>query len=69
MEDYVAEAVARQMLKDDPAVAAEFNRRLATDPVFAQSPSARLEFFYRRHPAWDERYNLYPIYRTATVVH
>lgn len=63
MEDYVAEAVGREMLANDPALAAEFERRLATDPQFAVSPQTRLEFFYRRHPSWDERLNLYPIMR------
>jgi hypothetical protein len=24
-----------------------------------------LEFFYRRHSSWDERFNLYPVFRTA----
>ena len=62
MEDYVAEAVAREMLRD-PAVKAEFERRLREDTTFAQSPAARLEFFYRRHPSWDERYQLYPVLR------
>lgn len=62
MEDYVAEAVAREMLRD-PAVKAEFGRRLREDTAFAQSPAARLEFFYRRHPSWDERYQLYPVLR------
>ena len=64
MEAYVAEDVGRQMLEKDPAVRAEFERRLSEDPSFAQSPAARLEFFYRRHPSWDERYNLYPVLRT-----
>ena len=62
MEDYVAEDVAREML-NDPAVAAEFKRRLETDPEFAKSKSERLEFFHRRHPSWDERHNLYPVMR------
>lgn len=62
MEDYVAEAVAREMLRD-PAVKAEFDRRLREDTAFAESPAARLEFFYRRHPSWDERYQLYPVLR------
>lgn len=62
MEDYVAEDVARTMLKDK-SIRAEFERRLASDPAFAKDPQARLEFFYRRHPAWDVRYNLYPVYR------
>ena len=64
MEDYVAEMVAEDMLKKDPAVKKEFERRLAEDPAFAASPNARLDFFYQRSPSWDERLNLYPVYRT-----
>lgn len=64
MEDYVAEDVARQMLATDPALKAEFDRRLAEDAAFAASPQTRLEFFYRRHPSWDERFRLYPVLRT-----
>lgn len=63
MEGYVIEAVARQMLAADPQLRGEFERKLREEPDFAASPEARLEFFYRRHPAWDERYNLYPVYR------
>jgi len=63
MESYVAEAVAEEMLKD-PAVRAEFEKRVASDPEFARSRVARLDFFYARHPSWDDRYNLYPVYRT-----
>ena len=67
MEDYVAEQVAREQLAKDPALAAEFHRRLGSDPEFAKSPAARLEFFYRRHPSWDERYMLYPVVRVAAA--
>ena len=63
MESYVAEEVAEEMLRKDPAVRKAFEERLSQDPDFAHSPAARLDFFYRRHPAWDERYNLYPVYR------
>jgi hypothetical protein len=63
MEDYVLEDVAEQMLKD-PAIKAEFDRRLK-DPAFAKSPHERVEFFYRKHPSWDEQLNLVPIYRVA----
>ena len=62
MEPYVAEQVALQMLHD-PAVEKEFNAKLAADDAFAKNPNARLDFFYRRHASWDERYNLYPVYR------
>ena len=65
MEDYVAEAVAREMLAADPALRQQFEGRLANDPAFAASPEARLEFFYRLHESWDERYNLYPVMRLS----
>lgn len=67
MEPYVAEQVAEEMLAKDAATAAEFKRRLAEDADFAQSPEARLEFFFRRHPAWDERRDLYPVFRANTA--
>lgn len=63
MEAYVAEDVAQQLLKTDPAVRKEFEKRLSEDPEFARDPNARLDFFYRRHSAWDDRYDLYPVYR------
>jgi hypothetical protein len=64
MEEYVAEDVAREQLAADPALAAEFRRKVETDEAFAKNPHARLEFFARRHPSWDERLNLYPVMRT-----
>jgi hypothetical protein len=63
MEAYVTEDVAAGMLENDPALRMEFDRRLATDAAFARNPAARLDFFYQRHPSWDERFNLYPVYR------
>ena len=63
MEAYVAEQVAREMLAKDPALRAEFETRLREDATFAADPNARLDFFYRRHSAWDERVNLYPVLR------
>ncbi|MFP7721353.1 M14 family metallopeptidase [Lysobacter sp. A3-1-A15] len=67
MEPYVAEAVAREMLAADPALKATFERRLREDAAFAKDPSARLDFFYRRHSAWDDRFNLYPVLRVDTA--
>jgi hypothetical protein len=68
MEEYVAEDVAREQMARDPALAAEFRRRVDTDADFAKNPHARLEFFARRHASWDERLNLYPVMRTDTVL-
>jgi Zinc carboxypeptidase len=67
MEAYVAEQVGADMLAHDPAVAADFKKRLAEDPQFAASASARLEYFHRRSPSWDERLNLYPVYRVPAA--
>jgi len=66
LEDYVAEIVAEEMLKN-PEIAAAFKKKLSEDAEFAKSPSARLEFFHRLHPSWDERYQLYPIYRVREL--
>jgi hypothetical protein len=59
----VAEEVGADMLKRDADAKREFERRLREDPDFAKRPAARLDFFYQRHPSWDERLNLYPVYR------
>jgi hypothetical protein len=67
MEAYVAEAVAREMMARDPALKAEFERRVAVDAAFAADAQARLAFFHRRHSSWDERLNLYPILRSDQV--
>ena len=67
MEDYVAEEVAREMLAKDAKLKAAFERRLKDDAAFAKSPAARLDFFYRRHSAYDTRFNLYPVLRTNSV--
>ena len=68
MEGYVAEEEARKMLAKDPALKAEFEKRLKDDADFARNPGARLDFFYRRHPAWDAGTNRYPVLRTDTVL-
>ncbi|MGH8061159.1 MAG: peptidase M14, partial [Pseudoxanthomonas sp.] len=67
MEDYVTEDVAREMLGKDPALKARFEKRVAEDAAFAKDPQARLDFFYRLHSSWDERYNLYPVMRTDAI--
>jgi hypothetical protein len=67
MEPYVAEEEARRMLAQDPALAREFAAKLRDDPDFAASPTARLDFFYTRHSAFDELANRYPVLRAASA--
>jgi murein tripeptide amidase MpaA len=65
-ENYVMESVAAGMLEKDPKLRAEFESRLRADTAFANSPSARLHFFYERSPYWDEQVNRYPVARLTT---
>jgi murein tripeptide amidase MpaA len=63
VEDYVLEPFARELLAKDPAVKAAWEEKLK-DKEFATNPRARLRFFYERHPSYDPRFNLYPVFRT-----
>jgi hypothetical protein len=62
-EDYVMEPIARTMLHDDPALAGEFQARLASDTTFAKSPQARIDFFYRRSRWADPEQDVIPVTR------
>jgi hypothetical protein len=62
-EDYVLEKLAREMLAKDERLRREFEQKVAGDPKFAASPTARLNFFYERSPYWDKQKNLYPVGR------
>jgi hypothetical protein len=64
MEAYVAEETARALIAADPGLRAKFDIALAMDPELAKSPDKRLDWFYAHTPAWDERFNLLPVYRT-----
>jgi murein tripeptide amidase MpaA len=67
-EAYVLEKLARDNLAKDPALKAEFERRIQADSRFASSPQARLEFFYDRSP-WGLANHLgeYPVGRLLTL--
>jgi murein tripeptide amidase MpaA len=65
-EDYVVEKLAREMLESEPGLRDEYEKKLAGDATFAASPHARLQFFYRRSPYWDQQMNLYPVGRIIT---
>jgi murein tripeptide amidase MpaA len=67
-EAYVLEKLARENMEKDPALKAEFERRVQSDPRFAASPEARLEFFYDRSP-WGQanRVGEYPVGRLLSL--
>jgi len=63
-EPRVLEKLAREMLAKDPALEAEFERRLREDAAFAASPRARLEFFFERSPWYAAQHvGAYPVLR------
>lgn len=63
IEGYAIAPLADAMLARDPALKAEFGRKLAGDAGFADDPAARLAWFYARTPYYDGRYLLYPVGR------
>jgi hypothetical protein len=62
-EAYAMEPLAQQMLEADPALKAEFEKRLQDDEAFRNSARERLNFFYEKTPYYDQRFLLYPIAR------
>jgi Zinc carboxypeptidase len=63
IDGYILEPMAEKMLKDDPALAEAFAKKLADDKDFAASPSKRLDWFYSKTPFADDRWKLYPVAR------
>jgi hypothetical protein len=68
MEPYVVEEQARRMLDKDPKLRERFDAAVAKDPELAKSPTRQQQWFFKQHPAWDERINLVPVYRTADAL-
>jgi hypothetical protein len=66
-EAYVLERLARKMIATDPKLKQEFDQKLASDPKFAESRSARLNWFYQHSPWWDSRIGLYPVGKLSSI--
>lgn len=63
-EPRVLEALARQMMGKDPALKAEFEKKLNDDKAFAASARARLFFFFARSPWYTvQGVGAYPVLR------
>lgn len=62
-EAYVLEPLAEKMLAADPALAAEYRKKVADDEEFRKDSWARLMWFYSRTPYFDDRWLLYPVGR------
>jgi len=62
-ESYVMETMARDMIRENPALKAEFELKKASDKQFAADPDEMLNWFYFKSPYGDNRMNLYPVGR------
>lgn len=61
----ILDPVAEEMLRKDPKLRAEWEEKLK-DPGFEGNSRARIEWFYRRTPYWDDTVGLLPVYRLET---
>jgi hypothetical protein len=67
-EMYVLERLAREKMAADPALKAEFEKKVTNDAAFAGNPYARLEFFYERTPWFDaNQVGVYPVLRVKSL--
>ncbi len=63
-EPRVVEKLAREMIAKNPALKAEFDKKLHDDPAFAKDSSARLSFFFQRSPWYSvQEVGAYPVLR------
>ncbi len=61
---YVFEDTAAELLKTDSKLKAAFDQKLASDPSFAQSGDAQLDWVYRNSPYYEAKtHRQFPIYR------
>ena len=61
-EPRVLEKLARDMMAKDPALKAEFEKKLHDDPAFAADSEARLTFFFERSPWYSAQdVGAYPV--------
>ncbi len=62
-ENYAKEALARQMLENDPALKKPFEEENASDSAFASNPRAIQNWFYEQSPYVDQKHNIYQVGR------
>ena len=61
VENYALVPYARSMLKDNPKLALEFDKKLREDKAFESDPKARLNWLYSKTPFYDAGYLKYPV--------
>jgi hypothetical protein len=65
---YVFEDTAALLLKDNPQLREEFNKRKLEDKEFAASPKAQLDWIYRHSEYYEKSHMQYPVYRKMQML-
>jgi hypothetical protein len=60
-ERYVMEALVPEMLRKDPQLKDEFERKKKADTIFAKNPNLIMNWFFSKTPYWDKKKDIYPI--------
>ena len=60
---YVFEDIAEQFLKDNPKIKAQFEAKLKSDKIFAESSRAQLNFIYKKSPYYEKAHLRLPVYK------
>ncbi|MDP2162034.1 MAG: hypothetical protein Q8K02_16255, partial [Flavobacterium sp.] len=60
---YVFEDLAAELLKKDLKLKAAFEAKKNTEPDFASSGRAQLDWIYKNSAYYEKSHNLYPVYR------
>jgi hypothetical protein len=61
VENYALEPYARNLLKENPNLALEFDALIRENKSFANDPEKRMDWLYRQTPFYDQAYLQYPI--------
>jgi hypothetical protein len=65
---YVFEDLAAELLKADPVLQEDLEKKRAEDEDFAQSARAQLDFIYKRSPYFEPTFQLYPVGRVMNTI-
>ena len=61
--DYVFEDTAEEILKNNPSLKADFEKKKSEDKIFAESAWQQLAFIHQRSGHREKSHNLYPVGR------
>ena len=61
---YIFEETAEELLKENPALRREFERKKKEDPRFAENAYGQLRFIYEHSPWSEPTFMRYPVYRS-----